>query len=67
MKRKYNPYISSMVQNYRDEAKAVGLDTSKLTNEQIFDLIEECTGFASNNESMEYFMQLLKDKLATLS
>jgi hypothetical protein len=38
--RKYNPALEYMVQNYRDEAKAVGISTAVYTNEEIFAIIE---------------------------
>lgn len=62
MARKYNPFLANVVQNYRDLAVKHGLDTSTFTNEQIFDMIEECNA-STGEEQQEYFIDLLKEKL----
>jgi hypothetical protein len=59
MPKKYNPCLSSMVQNYRDKAKEVNLKTDHLTNEQVFDMIERNLGLTPE-EDLEWFLEELK-------
>lgn len=61
--RKYNPCHNSMINNFRNIATAQGVEHKHLSNEQIFALIEESTGFSIQEEEQEEFIRLLKENL----
>lgn len=62
MNTKYNPALSSMVRNLRDLAKSNNLDTAKLSNEQVFRLFDDNSGYATNEEDEQAFLEALKQQ-----
>jgi len=51
--RKYNPNLKGMVDNYRLEAKKVGLNTEHFTDEQIYAVIDMYSGMSTPEEQLE--------------
>lgn len=59
--RKYNPtYHGSVVRNVRDEAKAVGVSTESYSDEEVYNVFDECY-LSTEDESREARLEMLKN------
>lgn len=59
--RKYNPFLKTMVDNYRTKAEKLGLSTTNYTDEQLFNVIEYWSQTSSSEEQIEAVMDDLKE------
>ncbi len=64
--RKYNPALSSLVDNHRQLAKENGYDLTSLTNEQVYAILEGQGVAPTNDEQEAWFIDDVKFKFPHL-
>jgi hypothetical protein len=61
--RKYNKCHDGMLSNYRSQAKQSGFDSSHLTNEELFAIVEYWSGVPTGEETEERVLDDIKNKV----
>lgn len=59
--RKYNPFLKTMVDNYRTKAERLGISTVKYTDEQLYNVIDFWSATSTSEEQIEAVMDDLKN------
>jgi hypothetical protein len=62
--RKYNDCLKGMVDNYREKATASGLSTDKMSDEEVFEMIERNRG-STAEEDLEWFLDDLRGEVSS--
>lgn len=60
--RKYNCFHDTMISRYREKAADKGLTTDHISNEELFQVIDEWSAMSTKEETEEAVMDYIKTK-----